>query len=26
MRILVDMDGVVTDFEKGVLDTYRNHP
>jgi len=27
MRILVDMDGVVANFEKGVLDTYRNrHP
>ena len=27
MRILVDMDGVITDFEKGVLDGYRkNHP
>jgi len=27
MRILVDMDGVMADFEKGVLDTYRDrHP
>lgn len=27
MRILVDMDSVIADFEKGVLDTYRRcHP